>query len=398
MELSQVTVNDRLPAILSSRVPIPAATPKDGMLTWVIDTLAPNASKKMTVTGAAKEVGWVQNCADATYVILACAKTQVVQPALTLAKECPAEVLLCDQIPLKYTVCNKGTGMASNVMITDTLPDGLTLATGQKTVDIKVGDLAPGKCMTYTVMAKAAKTGSYKSGAMAKADGNLKAESEVCSTVVKQPVLAITKTGPEKQYLGRRVTYEITVANKGDAPATNLVVTDTIPAGVSEVVASDGGQVATGLVTWNLGTLAAGQSRKVTVSYLPQAAGSFERCGHRFGDLCRIRQGHGQDRRGGNRRDSAGSDRCLRPDRSRQERNLYHQVTNQGSAPDTDIKVVCKLEEAMQFVSASGATTGSLPTALSHSSRWALWPPRPKRPGRWKSRPPRRAMFGSRQA
>jgi uncharacterized repeat protein (TIGR01451 family) len=359
MELSQIIVNDRLPGNFEFKSADPAATPKDGLLTWTIDTLGPNASKKMVVNGIAKEVGWVQTCADATYVILACAKTQVVQPALTLAKACPAEVLLCDQIALKYVVTNKGTGNASNVVISDTLPDGLTQASGQKTVDIKVGDLAPGKSMNYAVMAKAAKTGAYKSGATAKADGNLKAESEICSTVVKQPVLAITKTGSEKQYLGRRVSYEITVANKGDAPATNLVLTDTIPAGVGEVTASDGGQGATGMVTWNLGTLAVGQSRKVTVSYLPQAAGSFE-------DVATAVATCAETVKATAKTGVAGIAAVLLevidvsdPIEVGKNETYIIEVTNQGTAPDTDIKIVCKLEDTMQFVSASGATAGS---------------------------------------
>lgn len=359
VELSQVMVNDRIPANFEFKSADPAATPKDGMLTWVIDTLGPNASKKMTVTGSAKEVGWVQNCADATYVILACAKTQVVQPALTLTKECPAEVLLCDQIPLKYTVCNKGTGNASNVMISDVLPDGMTQATGQKTVDIKVGDLAPGKCMTYTVIAKAAKTGSYKSGASAKADGNLKAEAGECATAVKQPVLAITKTGSERAYLGRKISYDIIVANKGDAPATNVVLTDSIPAGVAEVVASDGGQVAGATATWNLGTIAVGQSRKVTIGYLPQSAGSFS-------NTASVAATCAESVKASAKTDVAGIAAILLevidisdPIEVGQNETYIITVTNQGSSPDTDIKIVCNLEEGMQFVSASGATAGS---------------------------------------
>jgi uncharacterized repeat protein (TIGR01451 family) len=38
-------------------------------------------------------------------------------------------------------------------------------------------------------------------------------------------------------------------------------------------------------------------------------------------------------------------------------------VTNQGSAPDTDIVVKCKLEEGMQYVTSSGASSGSTLTA-----------------------------------
>jgi hypothetical protein len=33
-------------------------------------------------------------------------------------------------------------------------------------------------------------------------------------------------------------------------------------------------------------------------------------------------------------------------------------ATNQGSAPDTNIKIICTLEDSEQYVSSSGATTG----------------------------------------
>jgi uncharacterized repeat protein (TIGR01451 family) len=359
MELSQIIVNDRLPGNFEFKIADPAATPKDGLLTWVIDTLGPNASKKMTVNGTAKEVGWVQTCADATYVILACAKTQVVQPALLVQKSAPAEVLLCDQIALKYVVSNKGTGTASNVVITDTLPEGLTQASGQKTVDIKVGDLAPGKSMTYTVMAKAAKTGSYKSSALAKADGNLKSETEATTTAVKQPILVITKTGPEKQYLGRKVNYEITVSNKGDAPATNVALTDSIPAGVTEAVASEGGQIAGTTASWNLGTIAAGQSRKVTIGYLPQAAGAFSNTASVVATCAESVKASAKTEVSGIAGILLEMIDVTDPLEVGQNETYIITVTNQGTAPDTDIKIVCKLEDSMQFVSASGATAGT---------------------------------------
>jgi len=35
-------------------------------------------------------------------------------------------------------------------------------------------------------------------------------------------------------------------------------------------------------------------------------------------------------------------------------------VTNQGSAPDTNIRIVCALEDKIQYVSSGGATAGSI--------------------------------------
>lgn len=359
MELSSIVVNDRLPGNFEFKSAEPAATPKDGMLTWTVDTLGPRASKKMVVNGMAKEVGWVQTCADATYVMLACAKTQVVQPALMLSKTAPAEVVACDVIPLKYVVTNKGTGVASNVKISDKLLEGLTTSDGKTTVEIAVGNLAPGQAATFNVVAKAAKTGSFKSQAQAMGDGGLKAASEEIATLVKKPVLEIKKSGPEKQYLGRAVKYEIAVANKGDAAATDTVITDTIPAGVGGVAASDGGVVEAGKITWKIGALAAGQSKKVSVSYTPQAAGSFANTASATA-IC------AEAVKASAKTEVAGIAAILLevvdvsdPIEVGKNETYIITVTNQGTAPDTDIQIKCKLEDTMQFVSASGATAGS---------------------------------------
>jgi uncharacterized repeat protein (TIGR01451 family) len=359
MALADVMIKDQLPGNFAFKSAVPGAEPKDGVLTWRMASLGAKAQEKIVVSGLAKEVGWVETCANATYILPACAKTQVVQPALAITKTATPEALMCDQIALKYTVSNKGTGVAKNVVVMDQLPDGLALTTGQKAVEIKVGDLAPGKSMVYTMMTKAAKTGVYKSGAMAKADGDLKAETEVVSTMVKQPVLAITKTGPEKQYIGRTISYDITVTNKGDVAATDVVLNDTIPAGVTEVLASNAGVIAGSQITWKMASLAAGQSSKVTVSYMPQGAGSYSNVAS-VSAIC------AESVKASAKTDVMGIAAILLevvdvsdPIEVGKNETYIVTVTNQGSAPDTDIVVKCKLEESMQFVSAGGATTGS---------------------------------------
>ena len=72
---------------------------------------------------------------------------------------------------------------------------------------------------------RSGRTGEFTNTASATEEGGLSAEASV-TTVVRQPVLAVTKTGPELRYLGRSATYEITVGNTGDAPARDLMKVD----------------------------------------------------------------------------------------------------------------------------------------------------------------------------
>jgi uncharacterized repeat protein (TIGR01451 family) len=70
---------------------------------------------------------------------------------------------------------------------------------------------------------------------------------------------------------GNRVVFTLNYANSGNAPATNVVLSDPLPSGFTFVSATGSPTSApavgsNGTVTWDLGTLAAGVSGSVTVT------------------------------------------------------------------------------------------------------------------------------------
>src|SRR5260221_14459608 len=65
--------------------------------------------------------------------------------------------------------------------------------------------------------------------------------------------------------LFRSITYTISYSNTGNANATGVVIADTIPTNTAFVSATGGGTLAAGIVTWNIGALAAGASSTVTL-------------------------------------------------------------------------------------------------------------------------------------
>ncbi|MCZ6815108.1 MAG: DUF11 domain-containing protein, partial [Planctomycetota bacterium] len=163
-------------------------------------------------------------------------------PEIKLEKSCPPEVMICDPITYDIVVRNTGDMRATNVKITDQLPDGLTTERGGSAISINVGDLGPGKSRRFTYSARASKTGSFSKTAVATGDEGLRAEAG-SQVVVRKPALVVTKTGPAMRYLGRPAKFEITVANQGDAPARNTVLVDSRDGGkVKEV--GDGGRSA----------------------------------------------------------------------------------------------------------------------------------------------------------
>lgn len=82
------------------------------------------------------------------------------------------------------------------------------------------------------------------------------------------PGISVVKDDHKSVVLpGESSTYDVTITNlSATAQAVDVVATDTLPTNSTFTSASDGGAEADGVVTWNLGTLAAGEVRVVRVS------------------------------------------------------------------------------------------------------------------------------------
>src|SRR5262249_51185052 len=90
--------------------------------------------------------------------------------------------------------------------------------------------------------------------------------------------LSLTKDdSPDPVVAGGQLTYTLTAHNEGPSPATNVVVGDPLPAGVTFVSAnaSQGTCDGTSTVSCSLGTLASGASATVTIVVRTPAAGTL---------------------------------------------------------------------------------------------------------------------------
>ncbi len=89
--------------------------------------------------------------------------------------------------------------------------------------------------------------------------------------------LSITKVAQTAQVSpGGTGTFTLTASNAGPGAVSDVVVTDPLPSGLVFVSASCNGTVnAAGVFTWNVGTLAAGQSASCTLTVRPAFGGSF---------------------------------------------------------------------------------------------------------------------------
>jgi uncharacterized repeat protein (TIGR01451 family) len=362
VDATNLVVTDVLPEGIAYVSSAPAASVQGQSLTWKLGTLAKRGTKPIKVQVKGTRTGKFDNCAEvrADHGLSArdCASTIITAPKLALEKECSSEVLICDMIDYRIVVRNTGDGPATNVKISDRLPDGLRTSDGKPGVSATIAKLEPGKAQQIRFQAKASKAGTFENTATATADGGLTAEAS-CTTVVRQPVLKVTKTGPELRYIGRAVDYEITVSNTGDTPARETVLIDTTPAGTEFVRASDGGRFANGKVTWNLGTLAAGASKKVALTLKPLRSGTIRNTA--------VAKAYCAEASAEVATEIKGISAILLevidvedPIEIGASETYVITVTNQGSADGTNIVIACTIPAEETYISSTGPTRAAV--------------------------------------
>jgi uncharacterized repeat protein (TIGR01451 family) len=253
-----------------------AANVSGGVATWNLGTLGPKECKTITVNGTSPDEGVVTTCCWATYTPVICQDIHVVKPSLELTKTAPAEVMICDPIPVSIVVKNTGTFPLTGVQVNDTLPSGES-ADGKTSLMFDAGTLAPGDSKEFKYNAVASTGGKLENTVKATTAEGVTVNASA-TTTVHQPVLAITCKGTDQQYMGRKFDVSYTVSSTGDSPVPNTVLEVALPANAT-VVDAGNGQAANGKLTWNLGTVDANAPQTVTATFNSTDGGSFDFAG-----------------------------------------------------------------------------------------------------------------------
>lgn len=358
-KLSAVAISDTIPGSFKIKDSTEGTPDGQPQTKWFdVGTLNPGESQIFKFEGTATQSGPLGMCMSAKYDTALCMVTSVVSPALKVVATGPKEVMKCETLPFKVTVTNSGSGQAKNVKVESVLPDGLTTQDGKAAVAFDVASLGAGESKDFAFTAKASKTGTFPIKVTAKADEGLTSEAAALSAAVKEPILAISKTGPEKAFIGQPIAYTIEVTNKGDAVAKNVAVFDSLPKGVVvQTVTNDGRADNTGKVRWTLGDLKPNETVKRTVVITFDQAGELRSAASVTGDCVEapvpamaqtslagvpaialeVIDNPGAVPVGG-------------------QTTYLIEITNQGTAAGTNIKLVCGLEDQMELLSAAGDT------------------------------------------
>jgi uncharacterized repeat protein (TIGR01451 family) len=359
--LTDIVITEHLPDNFKYMSANPSAKHEEKKLIWDIPTLGPKARQQYTVSGMATYTAPLKHSTTViTPVIPATAVIEVIQPELKLSKTAPAEVLLCDLIPVRYVVSNSGTGSIQNVQITENLPAGLRTTDGKGQLVFDAGTLGAGQSRQFTTELRATQTGTFVSSAMASSTTGLRIESEATTTSVGQPVLAISKTGPDRLYIGRPAAYEITIRNNSDVSAKNTTLEDTIPSGVTGVEATAGAKLSGSKLVWEFGTLEPNGFKNVRVNYTPTQAGTLVNTATAKAYCAEAVTSTMRTTVTGIPALSLEVVDVEDPIRTGNRATYVIRVENQGSATATNIRIVCLLENNVQYVSSAGATAGSI--------------------------------------
>lgn len=359
LQLDNVRVSDSMVGEMNVISMDPnAASMDDGVATWVFNSMDAGERRSIMIRGSADDAGSIGGCATVAYDAALCSDVLVVQPSLQLAKTAPSSVLLCDEIILQYEVTNNGTGVATGVMINDPLPNGWTTVSGASEVSVQVGDLMPGEARAYAVRVKPNGVGNFESRAVARGGSELSAESSVTQTAVVQPELTLTLECPEERYLERNATFTVTVENTGNGPATDTVITASVPTnlGTQFVSASGNGVFRNGMIIWDAGTLAPGASRTFEYRLVANQRGRLNTTVN-ASSVC------AEDASATCGTNFVGIPALLLevidlvdPVEVGQQTTYVIEVTNQGTADGTQIVIVADLPASQRLVSTDGPT------------------------------------------
>jgi uncharacterized repeat protein (TIGR01451 family)/CSLREA domain-containing protein len=205
------------------------------------------------------------------------APLQIVELAIEKSGH-PNPVYVGEELVYNIAVTNNGTATADPVVVVDTLPAEVeyqsdtggcaVIATGPEVLECDVGALGPSETFIFeiTVLVRPdAVPGIIVNSATVNDEA-----TDTTRTLVRAPIvdLVIDKTdSPDPVMAGQELFYQVSVSNVGQATATGVVVSDTLPAEVKYIDNTDSctGPDTSNTLVCSLGDLAGGDSRSFEI-------------------------------------------------------------------------------------------------------------------------------------
>jgi uncharacterized repeat protein (TIGR01451 family) len=319
--------------------------------------------------------------------------TLTITPTADIAifKTGPATGVAGSNLTYTITVTNGGPSSATNILVRDQLPVGLTFVSAvpssatlsNNLVSWPAFSLANKARTNFTVTAISADGGTFTNiafGTTGTIDPNptnnsgTATNSQARTVVTPRADVVVFKTGSTNISAGGTVTYTITATNSGPSTATNVVVQDNLPANAVFQSASGGFTSNNDILTWPPVILAKGSTTNFIVVVTAPAGGSFTNTASATSST--------PDPNPANNNGSAAGSRVLTtvtpiadvavgksgPAGIFEGTNFSYtiSVTNFGPSTATALSVTDSLPAGLVFVSA-------LPNATTSANRQVIW-------------------------
>ena len=304
---NEVTLTDTLPGTVT----LTLATPSQGncigtnIITCDLGTLVSGDNATVTIIVTTNSTGNITNTASMTSGLSdpqvsdnsASQSTIVTVPSVAglsvIKSDTPDPVFVGNALVYTVTVANSGPQQATGVVLTDILPANVTFSSAlatqgscsqeSGTVICNLGDISnlssADATITVTPTAAAGDTTITNSASVTSGVGDPSTgdNTDSQSTVVLPLAdLSVTKAdSPDPAPAGGLLTYDLVVTNRGPSRATDVVLTDALPANVTYglAVANHGScNQALGIVTCDVGHINSGDNVTVTITVIPTAA------------------------------------------------------------------------------------------------------------------------------
>lgn len=278
---TNVVVSDALPAGATFVSASAGGTYSRGVVTWpTLTSFGYRATGTYSLTITAPGAGPLTNIGYSTAITadpdpsnnngtgtnnqVITAVSGLMDVATTLAG--PASVFAGATFTYTISLTNSGPSPAVNVLVSNSLPAGASFVSASAGGTNNAGlitwllpSLASGSGTNLTLTVSAPASGSLTDIVASTSDtrdlvpsnnDGSQTNSHVITSIIPSADLAVTVAGPPSVVTGATFGYTLTLTNGGPSLASNVVVSDILPAGVTFLGASGGGTNNSGVVTW----------------------------------------------------------------------------------------------------------------------------------------------------
>jgi uncharacterized repeat protein (TIGR01451 family) len=186
-------------------------------------------------------------------------------PDIALKKTGPVQAAVGALAVYRIEVTNPGGSVVRDVVVSEQLPPGMSFAasnpaptTSGDRLQWRLGDIAGQQTRTIELSLRVEQAGTFTNCASLTTAEGLTAQDCVTTTVAAS-ALDVRMSGPQLASVGQDVTFQVSITNRGDAPATGLKVVDRFDAGFQH-------QVAASPLERDLGDIATGQTANFAIT------------------------------------------------------------------------------------------------------------------------------------